>query len=144
MCLASIHRAAKWQGCGGLGVCLRCSSSQDARAFCWRAGEDDLALGGEDAVAVGAQWPSTSHLTIPHGCGRDLTFRSALQVSEHVRICTNSHDMYMTRSGCWLIDERIGTGDVGEDKPRKKLGLLSFLFTGKDFCNPLKCCHRTS
>lgn len=35
--------------------------------------------------------------------------------------------MYMTRSGCWLIDERMGTGDVGEDKPRKNWVYLASL-----------------
>lgn len=38
----------------------------------------------------------------------------------------------MKRGGCWLIDERMGTGDVGRINPRK-LALLRFLFTGKDF-----------
>lgn len=79
-------------------------------------------------------WRSLPHGKVPqrlnahflHGCGRDLTFLTALQVSECVRIHANSHDMYMTRSGCWLIDERMGTGDVGEDKPRKNWVYLAF------------------
>lgn len=53
-------------------------------------------------------------------------------VSEYVRISTNSHDALVTRGGCWLIDERMGTGDVGRINPGK-LALLRFLFTGKDF-----------
>lgn len=94
------------------GVCI---CGQDAWAPCRGVGDDVLALGLEDGVALVAS--STSHHTLLRGCGRDLTFLTALQVSEYVRI--RSHDMYMTRSGCWLMDERMGTGDVGEAKPRK-------------------------
>lgn len=49
----------------------------------------------------------------------NLTFLTTLQVSEYVRISTNSHDALETRGGCWLIDERMRAGDVGEDKPRE-------------------------
>lgn len=42
----------------------------------------------------------------------------------------------------WLMKER-GTGDPGEDKPRKKLGFLSF-FSYWNGYQPLKCCHKTS
>lgn len=59
-------------------------------------------------------------------------FKKTLKVSQCVRISTNSHDMLVTRGGCWLIDKRMGTGDVRRINPGK-LALLRFLFTGKDF-----------
>lgn len=78
----SLHRAAKWQGCCG----LACASvAAPAWASWWGAGDDVLALGLEDGVALrpSGKVPLTSHHTLPHSCGRDLT---VLQVSGYVRI----------------------------------------------------------
>lgn len=52
--------------------------------------------------------------------------------------------MYMTRSGCWLIDERMGTGDVGEDKPRKNWVYLASHMQDEIFYQALKCSYKTS
>lgn len=107
------------------------------RSWRWRFSLRQIRRGG-------SQGPVALNITFhtPTGRGRDLTFLTALQVSGYIRICTNSHDMYMTRSGCWLIDEWMGTGDVGEDKPRKTV-FLAFYLQGK-ISNPLKCCHKTT
>lgn len=69
-------------------------------------------------MAVGASWPLAVTSSTPTRLQiLNLTFLTTLQVSEYVRISTNSHDALETRGGCWLIDERMGAGDVGEDKP---------------------------
>lgn len=97
MRLTSIRTAIKWQG--------KCT-----------AADGELEMGSwpqawEMGLALVASWRSSSsaHRTLLRGRGGDLTFLTALQVSEYVRIGTDRHDMYMTgRSGCWLSDERNG------------------------------------
>ncbi len=68
---------------GMLWIGVHGSSSQDAWASCWAASDDVLALGLEDGVALrpSGKVPTVSSRT-PHGCGRDLTFLTVLQVSE--------------------------------------------------------------
>lgn len=64
------------------------------------------------AEKTGPRGPSTSRILHSHVAAEA---RSDISLSTpgiwiYVRCGTNSHDVYMTRSGCWLIDERTGTG----------------------------------
>lgn len=120
MCLASICTADKWQGHSGLACTFGRGSSEDARAASWGSWECLRSLrqrgwgGSQRLVALTVTSSTPTRLQI-----LNLTFLTTLQVSEYVRISTNSHDALVTRGGCWWIDERMGAGDVGEDKPRK-------------------------
>lgn len=90
-----------------IGMYVHGSSSQDACDSRWGTGDDVLASGLKDGVVLGPNGKVPQHTQI-HGSGRDLTFLTPLQVSEYIRIQTKTHDMYMTRSRCWLTDERTG------------------------------------